>query len=152
MPFTTEHPLKSIHVQKALALVFLLLGGWCLLFPATVEALVIRPEYYVGNATSGLFVACFGAQAMLGGTVIYTSRFLPRTFLVFGLLASVPFFGFNYYFYFIKGMFTDWMLLDFAGNLAILALSLLGYRLCAREATAAHPIPVNGGGVLRLPE
>ena len=152
MPSTTEYPLKSIHVQKALALVVLLLGGWCLLFPATVEALVIRPDYYVGNATSALFVACFGAQAMLCGTVIYTSRFLPRTFLVFGLLASVPFFGFNYYFYFIKGMFTDWMLLDFAGNLAILALSLLGYRLCVREATAARSVPANGSSVHRSPE
>jgi hypothetical protein len=144
--------LKSIHVQKALALIFLVLGGWCLFFPAAVEALVIRPQYYVGNATSALFVACFGAQAMLCGTVIYTSRFLPRTFLVFGLLASVPFFGFNYYFYFIKGMFTDWMLLDFAGNLAILAFSLLGYRLCVREASAAHPVPANGSSVHRSPE
>jgi hypothetical protein len=144
--------LKSIHVQKALALIFLVLGGWCLFFPAAVEALVIRPQYYVGNATSALFVACFGAQAMLCGTVIYTSRFLPRTFLVFGLLASVPFFGFNYYFYFIKGMFTGWMLLDFAGNLAILAFSLLGYRLCVREATAARSVPANSSSVHRSPE
>jgi len=130
--------LRSIHVQKALALIFLGLGAWCLFFPATVEALTIRPEYRVGNATSALFIACFGAQAMLCGIVIYTSRFLPRTFLVFGLLASVPFFGFNYYFYFIKGMFTDWMLLDFAGNVGILAFSLLGYRLSARESAAGQ--------------
>lgn len=131
--------MKAIHVQKALALIFLLLGGWCLSFPAIVEALVMRPQYYVGNATSALFVACFGAQAMLCGTVIYTARFLPRTFLVFGLIASVPFFGFNYYFYFIKGMFTDWMLLDFAGNVGILAFSLFGYRLSRRESAAGHP-------------
>lgn len=139
--------MKAIHIQRLLALIFIGLGGWCLLFPVVVESVVMRPAYYLGNATSALFLACFGAQAILVGIVIYTSRFLPSTFLIFGLVASIPFFGFNYYFYFVKGMFTDWMLLDFAGNVGILACGLWGYRLSLREAAASHsfePTPLRG--------
>lgn len=126
--------MKALHVQRLLALVFLLLGGWCLLLPGTVERLALRPEFYIGNHTSELLISCFGAQAMLVGTVIWTSRFLPQTFVVFGLLASLPFFIFNGYFYFVERVFTEWMLLDFAGNVSILALGLWGYRLSVREA------------------
>jgi len=139
--------LKAVHIQRALALIFILLGGWCLLFPAVVESFVMRPAYYVGNSTSELFVACFGAQAILVGIVIYTSRFLPGTFLIFGIVASVPFFGFNYYFYFVRGMFTDWMVLDFVGNIGILACGLWGYRLSLKEAAANNsfkPKPLRG--------
>ena len=71
---------------------------------------------------------------MLVGAVIWTSRFLPQTFVVFGLLASLPFFIFNAYFYFIERMFTEWMLLDFAGNVCIFVLGMWGYRLSVREA------------------
>lgn len=125
--------MKALQVQRLLALIFLLLGGWCLLFPGAVERLVLRPEFYIGNHTSQLLVSCFGAQAMLVGAVIWMSRFVAQTFVVFGLLASLPFFIFNAYFYFVERMFTEWMLLDFAGNAAILLLSLWGYRLCIRE-------------------
>jgi hypothetical protein len=59
--------MKAIHLQRLLALIFIGLGGWCLLFPAVVEFVVMRPAYFVGNETSALFVACFGAQAILGG-------------------------------------------------------------------------------------
>ena len=115
-------------------------------FPSTVESFAMRPEYYVGNSTSKLFVACFGAQAILVGVVIYASHFSARTFLIFGLAASIPFFVFNYYFYFVREMFTNWMLLDFAGNTGILACGIWGYRLCLREASAndalkATPLP-----------
>jgi len=139
--------LKAIHLQRILALIFIGLGAWCLLFPAVVELFVMRPAYYVGNSTSELFVACFGAQAILVGTVIYTSRFLPSTFLIFGIVASVPFFGFNYYFYFVRGMFTDWMILDFVGNVGIFACGLWGYRLSLKEAEANNsfnPKPLRG--------
>lgn len=126
--------LRAIHVQRFLALIFLGLGGWCLLFPGAVEVLVFRPQFRVGTDTSRLMVACFGAQAVLCGIVILTSRFSAQTFLIFGLAGSVPFFGFNYYFYFVRGMFTHWMLLDFAGNVGILAAGLLGFRLSRQEA------------------
>ena len=81
-------------------------------------------------------IGCFGAQAVLCGTIIATAEFKPQTFLIFGLIGSVPFFVFNAYFYFVVPIFTDWMLLDFAGNLGILACGLLGYRLSKAEQTA----------------
>ena len=130
--------MKAGHIQRTLALIFIFLGGWCVIDAATVEALVLRPEYYVGNSTSRLFIGCFGAQAVLGGVVIWTSVFRPRTFLVFGLAGSVPFFIFNYYFYVVTEMFTDWMLLDFAGTIAILACGILGYRLSKAELAVAQ--------------
>ncbi|MEO0981358.1 MAG: hypothetical protein AAFX03_01755 [Pseudomonadota bacterium] len=116
------------RIQIALALVFLVLGGWCLATPHMVERLVLRPEHQHLTAASAVWVGCFGAQAVLGGIVIATSRFTARTFLIFGLCASLPFFVFNYYFYFVAEMFTDWMLLDFVGNTIILACGLLGWR------------------------
>lgn len=122
------------YLQRALALIFLGLGGWCLLAPGQVETLVLRPEFVVGNATSALLMGCFGAQAVLAGIAIWFSRFTARTFLVFGIAGSVPFFCFNYYFYFVRAMFTPWMLLDFIGNVGILALCLAGWRLARREA------------------
>lgn len=126
--------MRAIHVQYLLALIFLGLGSWTMLFPGTVEELVLRQEFYMGTDASRLLLACFGAQAVLCGIVILTSKFTPATFLVFGLLGSVPFFGFNYYFYFIKGMFTEWMLLDFVGNIGILACGIFGYRMSKKEA------------------
>ena len=133
--------MNADHLQKCLALVFLALGGWCLLFPGTVERLTLRPEYVVGDATSALFVGCFGAQAVLCGTLVWFARFTPRTWLVFGVVASVPFFFFNAWFYFVARMFNEWMLLDFAGNVAILSLSLIGRRLSLRDGAAGGTRP-----------
>jgi hypothetical protein len=44
-------------------------------------------------------------------------------------------------------MFNDWMLLDFLGNVGILAFGLWGYRLSLSEATANNslkPKPLSG--------
>lgn len=122
------------HLQNLLAFVFLSLGGWCLLLPGQVERLALQPEYLIDNATSHLLMGCFGAQAVLCGTVITLSTFTARTFLVFGLMGSLPFFAFNYYLYFVVPMFSPLMLLDFVGNSAILITCLLGYRLKTLEA------------------
>ena len=119
--------MKPLHYQYLLASIFILLGGWCLLFPTTVETLVFKPEYISGTPTSALLIGCFGAQAVLGGIVMATSKFSEKTFLTFGIFGSVPFFIFNYYFYFIEEMFTHWMLLDFAGNIGILVVCILGF-------------------------
>jgi len=126
--------MRAIHVQYFLGMIFLSLGGWSMIYPGTVEALALRPEFYIGTDASRLFLSCFGAQAVLCGIVILTSRFEPRTFLIFGLLASIPFFVFNYYFYFVREMFTQWMLLDFVGNAGILACGVIGYKLSKKES------------------
>ena len=120
--------MTPIMIQRLLALVFLGLGAWALLFPDTVERLVLTPEHYMGTAASNLLMACFGAQAVLAGLVIALSKFRPITFLVFGIVGSLPFFVFNFYFVFVVKMFTGWMLLDFVGNVAIFTLCMLGYR------------------------
>ena len=137
--------MTATALQRTLALVFLVLGGWCVVAPRMVEALSIRPEHQVLNATSAVFIACFGAQAMLCGTLAWFARFTPTTFLAFGLVGSVPFFAFNAYFYFVEPIFTRWMLLDFVGNVVILACGVWGYRLAradlTREAAGAAPRP-----------
>lgn len=119
--------MAPIHIQRLLACVFLGLGSWALFFPAHVLSVGVRPELYTGDPVTIIIMGCFGAQAVLGGTVMLLSRFTPRTFLVFGILGSVPFFAFNYYFVFVVEVFTRWMLLDFAGNIAIFSLCMLGY-------------------------
>jgi len=113
--------MQARSIQFLLAGIFIGLGGWCLLMPAQVEALVLRPEYQVLNKTSAVLMGCFGAQAVLAGILIATAEFKARTFLIFGLFGSIPFFIFNAYFYFVAKMFNQWMLLDFAGNIGILS-------------------------------
>ncbi len=85
-----------------------------------------------------LMIACFGAQAVLGGVVILLSRFTPLTFLVFGLVGSVPFFGFNAWFYFIDPILNEWMLLDLVGNIVILISGIWGYKLRKKELETAQ--------------
>lgn len=117
------------------ALIFLGLGGWCILMPEMVETLSLREEFRHLSDTSTLLLQCFGAQAVLVGSLMLLSRFTAQTFLVFGLLASVPFFGFNAWFFWGSKMFTNWMLLDFAGNISFLLIGLIGWRLMQNETT-----------------
>lgn len=124
--------MTSRSFQTLLALVFLTLGGWCMIWPGMVEGLVLRAEFVTGGIVPRLLIGCFGAQAVLCGTVIAVSDFRPRSFLVFGVIGSLPFFAFNYYFYVEAQIFTRWMLLDFVGNLVILGCCLCGYSLARR--------------------
>lgn len=125
--------MSALTIQRILAALFLGLGGWCLLFPRLVERLGFTSEHFIGTPASAVLIGAFGAQACLCAIVIALSRFRPITFLVLGLLGSFPFFAFNYYFVFATEMFSRWMLLDFVGNISILALCLLGYRKSKSE-------------------
>lgn len=127
--------MKSYHVQYALAAIFIGLGGWCLFDPHGVEKLVLKTEFQELSATSALLMGCFGAQAILVGAVIALSKFRPITFLGFGLIGSVPFFVFNWYFVFVAKMFTPFMLIDFVGNIGILSCGIIGFMLMRREET-----------------
>ena len=120
-------------LKTVLALVFLGLGGWCVLAPGMVETLALREEYRHLSPTSALLLQCFGAQAVLVGSLALLSRFTAITFLVFGLLASVPFFVFNVWFVWVSEMFTAWMLLDFAGNASFFLIGIIGWRLMRGE-------------------
>ena len=128
--------MRSQTLQRILASIFLVLGAWCMFLPRMVEQLTIRPEHQALTPASSVVIACVGAQAVLCGAIIWFSKFTPKTFLAFGLLGSIPFFAFNWYFYFVQPIFTKWMLLDFAGNVLILACGLIGYRISHRE----HPL------------
>ena len=120
-------------LKTVLALVFLGLGGWCILAPETVETLALRESYRHLSPTSALLLQCFGAQAVMVGSLALLSRFTATTFLAFGLLASVPFFVFNAWFVWRVEMFTAWMLLDFAGNLSFFLIGIVGWRLMRGE-------------------
>jgi len=125
--------MKAQHIQYLLAAIFASLGSWCLFAPHHVEQLVLRPEYQHLSDTSALLMACFGAQAVLVACVIAFSTFSPRTFLVFGLVGSLPFFVFNWYFVFGVKMFTPLMVIDFFGNVGILTCGIAGYLIRKRE-------------------
>ena len=129
--------MTSLDIQRILAALFLGLGGWALLFPSFVERLGLASDHYIGTPASAVLIGCFGAQACLCAVVIALSRFRPITFLVFGLVGSLPFFFFNFYFLFVEKMFTNWMALDFVGNVAILTLCMIGHRKLKAEEAAA---------------
>ena len=125
--------MSSLTIQRILAAIFFGLGGWALLFPTFVERVGFTDAHFMGTQASAVVIGCFGAQAVLCGSVIALSRFRPITFLVFGLAGSIPFFVFNFYFVFIVEMFSKWMVLDFFGNIGILTLCLFGFVVSKRE-------------------
>jgi hypothetical protein len=120
-------------IQWWLASVFFILGGWCLVAPASVLALTIRPEYQASAAIVPLLVRCFGAQAVLAGIFAALSRFERITFLVYGV-ALLPFFAFDYWAYAVVPILTPLGLLDAVGNVAMLGACVAGYRAAAAEA------------------
>jgi len=128
---------QSIHIQRLIALPYIVLGGWCLLAPKMVEQLTITPEYQHLSATSALFVGCFGAQALLGGLFVYFSIWQRRTFLLYAV-ALLPFFWFNYWFVFVVPIFNRWMALDLGANLAMLALSVWGWKIMGQAEAKRH--------------
>lgn len=134
MTLTSQSRRQIARILKLMiAIVFLGLGGWCVFMPEMVERLSIKAEFRHLSETSKMFLQCFGAQAMLVGTLVMVSKFTARTFLVFGLVCSIPFFIFNYWFVFVAEMFTSWMLLDFLGNLIFLLTGLSGWYLMKSE-------------------
>jgi len=113
--------------QYLLASVFFVLGGWCLLSPASVLALAIRPEYQSSAPIVPILVGAFGAQALIAGLFAAFSTFTRRTFAAYGV-ALLPFFVFDYYFYAVEPMLTAIGLLDALGNVAMLALCVVGWK------------------------
>ena len=114
--------------QSLIAVVFIGLGGWCLLAPASIVELTVRPEHRNALPLTLVTIGAFGAQAMLVGLVTATATFTARTFLALGL-ALLPFFLFDWWFYSIRPLFNGLILLDVAGNLAMLAACARGYWL-----------------------
>ena len=114
--------------QYLIGTVFLILGAWALLAPGSVIELAVRPDYRSEDYLARFALACFGAQACLFALVAFTARFTKLTFAAYGV-ALLPFFAFNYWFYFRVPLLTEIGLLDFVGNLVMLALCWHGWRV-----------------------
>jgi len=128
--------MSPILIQRLIAVPFLVLGSWCLLFPAMVERLTLAQAFQHNTETSALLIGCFGAQAVLSGLFAAFSRFTRTTFLVYAI-ALLPFFWFNYWFVFVVPIFNAWLALDFVSNVAMLVLCVLGWR----ASPARQPAP-----------
>lgn len=78
------------RLQYAIAAVFLILGGWCLMWPSSVIALTVRPDYQTDHLLGLVSLGAFGAQAVLAGLFAAFSQFTRRTFAAVGM-AILPF-------------------------------------------------------------
>ena len=117
--------------QYLIGAVFAVLGAWALLAPDSVIELAVRPEFQSDDYLAKFSLACFGAQACLFALVAFTAIFTKRTFAAYGI-ALLPFFVFNYWFYFRVPLLTEVGLLDFVGNLIMLGLCWHGWRVAER--------------------
>jgi hypothetical protein len=115
------------RLQLAIAFVFIGLGAWCVFAPSSVISLTVRQEYQTDHPLALVSVGAFGAQAMLAGLFAAFSQFTRRTFQAFGL-ALVPFFVFDAWFYWVRPIFNELILLDAVGNALMLALCVRGYQ------------------------
>lgn len=122
--------------QFLIAAVFLTLGGWALFAPSSVIALAVSEPYRDSTFLTRFAVACFGAQAVLFGLMALVVRWRARGFLAFAVLL-LPFFGFNWYFHYEVPVLTSIGMLDFAGNVTMLVLAIIGWRAAEREEARA---------------
>jgi hypothetical protein len=113
--------------QFMIAAVFLVLGGWCLFAPASVIELAITEAYRDSAYLTRFTMACFGAQAVLFGVMALVTRWSAASFAVFAA-ALLPFFAFNYWVHYEVPVLTSIGMLDFVGNVTMLALAVLGWR------------------------
>jgi len=119
--------MTPFRIQRFIAAVFFILGGWCLVAPGMVADMTLTPAYRGDDLVIPILIGCFGAQAMIAGLFAAFSRFTGATFLAYGV-ALLPFFVFDSWFYFVRPVFNEFILLDLAGNLIMLALCYVGWR------------------------
>ena len=127
---------RARYARLAIAAVFLVLGGWCLIAPGSVLELGARAEVRGDGPLEPLLMGCFGAQAVLAGLFAATARFTATTFAAFAA-ALLPFFAFDWYFYAVRPLLTGFVLLDAVGNAFMLGLCVVGWRALAGTADAA---------------
>ena len=113
--------------QFLIAAVFLILGGWALFAPASVIELAFTQPYRDTSFINRFTIACFGSQAVLFGVMALVTRWSARSFAAFAVLL-LPFFGFNYWFHYEVPVLTSIGMLDFAGNVTMLVLAIIGWR------------------------
>jgi hypothetical protein len=122
--------------QFLIAAVFLILGGWALFAPASVIDLAVTDAYRDSTFLTRFTMACFGAQAVLFGLMTLVVQWRARSFAVFAVLL-LPFFGFNYWFHYEVPVLTSIGMLDFAGNITMLVLAIVGWRAARADEARA---------------
>ncbi|HSQ96007.1 MAG TPA: hypothetical protein VLM18_07955 [Croceibacterium sp.] len=127
---------RARNARLAIAAVFLVLGGRCLVAPGSVLELGVRADVRGHGPLEPLLMGCFGAQAVLAGLFAATARFTATTFAAYGS-ALLPFFVFDWYFYAVRPLFTEFVLLDAVGNAFMLALCVVGWKALAGTPDAA---------------
>ena len=125
---------EALVMQRCIAAVFLGLGSWCLFAPGSVIALGVRPEHQSQSLLSLVLMGAFGAQACLGGLFAWFATFTRRTFIAYGI-ALLPFFVFDWWFYAVRPVLNELVLIDAIGNLAMLLLCWRGAHLLRYTAT-----------------
>jgi hypothetical protein len=123
-------------IQAGIASVFMILGAWCLLAPASVLELTVRPEYRSDALIAQVAVGAFGAQAMIAGLFAAFSRFTRATFGAYAVVL-LPFFVFDWWFYVVEPVFNELILLDAFGNVIMLALCVWGWQIAGRGTPSA---------------
>ena len=124
--------MTALAIQRAIAAVFLVLGGWCLVHPASVIELGLQPAYREG-AGMRFAVGCFGAQALIAALFAATARFTRATFAGYGLML-IGFLAFDYWFWAVDPVLSPLgAALDGLGNLIMIALCWLGWRRLERN-------------------
>ncbi|KAI9144115.1 hypothetical protein BKA69DRAFT_1058363 [Paraphysoderma sedebokerense] len=119
--------LKSLVTPRfILSFDFITLGSWCLLAPRQVLTLSFLSPPLLPVPV--LLTQCFGAQAMLCGLLLGTANMTSKSFKYFGL-ATLPFFGFNYYYVFVNQLCTKLMALDLLSNCLIVGCCWWGYNV-----------------------
>jgi hypothetical protein len=122
--------------QFLIAAVFLGLGGWALFAPSSVIELAVTPAYQDNTYLTRFAMGGFGAQAVLFGLMALVVRWSARGFLAFAVLL-LPFFVFNWYFHYEVPVLTSIGMLDFAGNVTMLVLAIIGWRAAGRQQAPA---------------
>jgi hypothetical protein len=125
---------EALILQRCIAAIFLGLGGWCLIAPGSVIALTVRPEHQSQSLLALVSIGAFGAQACIAGLFAAFATFTRRTFIAYGV-ALFPFFVFDWWFYAVRPLFNELILLDAVGNLLMLVLCWRGASLLKDRAT-----------------
>lgn len=124
--------MTALGIQRAIAAVFIVLGGWAMADPHSAIQLGLQPAYREG-AGMGFAVGCFGAQALIAGLFAATARFTRATFAFYGVML-IGFLAFDYYFWAVDPVLTTLgAALDGLGNLIMLALCWMGWRKAPRR-------------------
>ena len=121
--------------QYYIALVFLGLGGWCLVAPASVIELALTEPHRDTSFIMRFTMACFGAQAVMFGIMALVTKWRAPAFAAFAVVL-IPFFWFNYHFHYVEPVLTSIGMLDFAGNLTMLIACIVGWRAARGEEHA----------------